>query len=254
MAVDADHGLVDVRHALAERADDVAHVGGRGVADGVGDVDRGGAGVDGRLDHLAEEVGLGAGGVLGRELDVGAVAGGPAHARHGLLDDLLLGHLQLELAMDGAGGQEDVDPRPLGVLDGLPGPVDVVLAAAGQAADDRPADVLGDLAARPRSRRARRWGSRPRSRPRPGRPGPGRPPSSPARFMLAPGDCSPSRSVVSKITISRDAPVLMEWGSWKTEGFWGDQQKNPKAVRPWGSVELMQHRMAHRPSAEVRPG
>ena len=85
VAVDADHGLVDVRHALAERADHVGHVGGRGVADRVGDVDRGGAGVDGRLDHLAEEVGLGAGGVFGRELDVGAVAGRPLHAGHGPL-------------------------------------------------------------------------------------------------------------------------------------------------------------------------
>ena len=56
--------------------------------------------------------------------------------------------LQLELAVDGAGGQEDVDPRPLGVLDGLPGPVDVGLAAAGQPADDRAADVAGDLAHR----------------------------------------------------------------------------------------------------------
>ena len=42
----------------------------RGVADGVGDVDRRGAGGDGRFDDAAEEVGLGAGGVFGRELDV----------------------------------------------------------------------------------------------------------------------------------------------------------------------------------------
>ena len=74
VAVDADHGLVDVGHAVAERLDDVVHVAGRGVAHGVGNVDRGGPGGDGRLDHLAEEIGLGAGGVLGRELDVGAIA------------------------------------------------------------------------------------------------------------------------------------------------------------------------------------
>ena len=52
VAVDADHRLVDVGHALAERCDHAAHVGGRGVADRVGDVDGGGAGVDGRLDDL----------------------------------------------------------------------------------------------------------------------------------------------------------------------------------------------------------
>ena len=57
------------------------HVRRRGVADGVGNVDRRGAGVDGRFDHLAEKIGLGAGGVFGRELDVVAVADGPLHAR-----------------------------------------------------------------------------------------------------------------------------------------------------------------------------
>ena len=48
--------------------------------------------------------------------------------------------------MDGAGGEEDVDPRLLGVPDGLPGAVDVLLAAAGQAADLHAADRAGDLA------------------------------------------------------------------------------------------------------------
>ena len=73
VAVDADDGLADVRHALAEGADDAGVLGGRGVADGVGDVDRGRAGLDGGLDDLAEEVDLGARGVLGAELDVAAV-------------------------------------------------------------------------------------------------------------------------------------------------------------------------------------
>ena len=50
------------------------------------------------------------------------------------------------LAVDGAGGEKDVDSRLLGVADGFPGPVDVGLAAAGQSADDRAADVAGDLA------------------------------------------------------------------------------------------------------------
>ena len=50
------------------------------------------------------------------------------------------------LAVDGAGGEEDVDPRPLGMAHRLPRPIDVVVAAAGQAADDRASDVAGDLA------------------------------------------------------------------------------------------------------------
>ena len=66
---------------------------GHGVADRVGNVDRRGAGLDGRLDDLGEEIQLGAGGVLGRELDVVAVALGPLDALDGPADDLLLGHL-----------------------------------------------------------------------------------------------------------------------------------------------------------------
>ena len=168
--------------------------------------DRRGPGGDGRLDHLAEEIGLGPGGVLGRELDVRAIARRPPHARHRLANDLVLVHLQLVLAMDGAGGQEDVDPRPLGRTHGFPSAVDVFVAAAGQPANRRPADRLGDLATASKS---------------PGE-AMGKPasitstPNSTsawaisifsARFMLAPGDCSPSRSVVSKMMIRREGFV-----------------------------------------------
>ena len=54
------------------------------------------------------------------------------------------GHPQLVLAVDGRGGQEDVNPRLLGVLHSLPGAVDVLLVAPGQAADDRAGDLGGD--------------------------------------------------------------------------------------------------------------
>ncbi len=46
--------------------------------------------------------------------------------------------------MDGAGGQEDVDARAGRILDGLPGAVDVLGVAAGQAADDGALDLAGD--------------------------------------------------------------------------------------------------------------
>ena len=54
--------------------------------------------------------------------------------------------------MNGAGGDERVDPGPLGVLHGLPGSTDVLFVAPGEAADDGDvavvvdgvADVLGD--------------------------------------------------------------------------------------------------------------
>ncbi len=46
--------------------------------------------------------------------------------------------------MDGAGGQEDMDARPGGVLDSGGGAVDVVRVAAGQTADDRAFDLARD--------------------------------------------------------------------------------------------------------------
>ena len=143
--MNADDRLVDVRHAVAERLDDLAHLARRGVADRVGNVDRRGAGGDRGLDHLAEEIGLGAGGVLGRVFDVVAEAAGPLHPRHRLADHLLLAHFQLELAVDRAGGEKDVQPRAFGVSQGVAGPIDVGVAAAGQPADHRAAHVAGDF-------------------------------------------------------------------------------------------------------------
>ena len=118
---------------------------GRGVADRVGDVDRGRPGPNRRLHDLAEEILFRPGGVFRREFDVRTVPGGAFHAGHGLLDDLLLVHLELVLPMDRAGGEEDVDPGVLRVLDGLPRPVDVLVPATGQSANRRAAYDLGNL-------------------------------------------------------------------------------------------------------------
>jgi hypothetical protein len=60
------------------------------------------------------------------------------------LDDLLGGHAELVLSVNRRGGQEDMDAGLLGVLDRLPGAVDVAVVAAGQAADGRAGDLGGD--------------------------------------------------------------------------------------------------------------
>ena len=70
MAVDADDRPSRCS-ARARRAAQEGRVLGRDrVSDGVGDVHRGRARVDGRLDDLGEEIDLGPRGVLGAELDV----------------------------------------------------------------------------------------------------------------------------------------------------------------------------------------
>ncbi len=133
MAVHADHGApVD---ALLEVADRRAELRRHGVADGVGDVDRRRAGVDRGQDDLCEEVQFRACRVLGAELHVLAVALGTSDALLRSAHDLLLGHLELELAVDGRGCQEDVDAWPLGVFERLPGAVDVGVGTARQAGD-----------------------------------------------------------------------------------------------------------------------
>src|SRR4051794_29277921 len=52
--------------------------------------------------------------------------------------------LQLALDVDIAGGDEGVDAGALGVLDRVPGRVDVLHRRACEPADDRPLDLAGD--------------------------------------------------------------------------------------------------------------
>ena len=98
-------------HGVDDVADELGVVLGHAVADGVGDVQRGGAVVDRELAHLAHEVEVGAAAVLGRELDVVAVALGPGDAAGGLGLHLVLGHPQLLLHVDRRRRDEDVDAR-----------------------------------------------------------------------------------------------------------------------------------------------
>ena len=108
---------------------------GRGVADGVGQVDRRRAGLDRGLHDLLQELHLRAAGVLGGELDVVGVLPRLLDRLDGQLDDLFLALAQLVLAVDLAGGAEDVDARACGVLDRFAGALDVLGRAAGQPAD-----------------------------------------------------------------------------------------------------------------------
>ena len=203
MTVDGNHRAVDIRHPLLQVPNDRRVLGRRGVADGVGDVHRGGAGGDRSLDDFAQKIRLGAGGVLGAELDVVAPRLGPFDALDGAGDDLFGRHPQFMFAVDRAGGEEDVDPpaRP----DGVGGPDRCRRRGSGPSRRSSPdRHTAPRYSARPRSRRGWRRGSRPRSRPRRGRTGPRRRASFSAAVMLHPGDCSPSRSVVSKIVTRSD--------------------------------------------------
>ena len=83
VAVDGEADAVDAAHVLAQVAEELGELIRHGVAHGVGDVHGGGAGLDGRLDHLGQELELGARGVLGRELHVLAELARELHAVDG---------------------------------------------------------------------------------------------------------------------------------------------------------------------------
>ncbi len=134
------------RHIFHQITEHLGVFGGIGVADRVGDVDRAGAGLDGGFDAAAQEVALGAGGVLGRPFDIAAQVAGVGHRRVNRVDHILRAHLQDVVAVLWAGGYEGVDAPALGGADRVGATLDIGDAGPGQPADRALGDDLRDLA------------------------------------------------------------------------------------------------------------
>ena len=190
--------------------DQRAELVGHGVADGVGDVERGRAGA--RSRRRAPRRGTSGSlraGVLGRELDVGA----QRCARSATISRDALEHLARAscAACASCAGREvarKVWMRGRAApLHRLPGARRCRRASArASAADDRrlaprrPAPTsLGDARAPPRGRRATPPGKPASMTSTPRRASARATSSFSAEVIVAPGDCSPSRSVVSKM-------------------------------------------------------
>jgi len=108
--------------------------------------------------------------------------------------------------MDRTGSKKNVDPHITTMLQGFPSTINVALVATCQATDSRPrnggrdfskspTEVIGkpaSITSTPKS--TNDWATS----------------SFSSRFMLHPGDCSPSRNVVSKMVICRGLSVDME--------------------------------------------
>src|SRR5581483_7999600 len=86
----------------------------------------------------------GAGRVLRRKLYVVGVLASAANAFDRATDDLFLGHLELELTVNGAGSQENMDTPARAVAQSCAGAIDVGGVAARQAADDGAAHFFRD--------------------------------------------------------------------------------------------------------------
>ena len=145
VAVDAD------RRVAADEIDDAPderpELRRDGVADGVGDVDRGGAGLDDGLVDLHQEVEVGAARVLGAELDLGVAAQGVAAVGHPLASGgqrLVAADPQLVLEVDVAGGDEDVEMGPLGDANRLDGALRIAVLTACQRRDGDAPNFAGD--------------------------------------------------------------------------------------------------------------
>src|SRR4029078_9299674 len=89
------------------------------IANGVGNVERGGAGLNRALNHLGQEIEFRTRGVLGRKLNVVTAFASALDPLYRALDNLIGRHAQLEFAVDRAGREEDVDAWPRRVLDGI---------------------------------------------------------------------------------------------------------------------------------------
>ncbi len=125
VAVDADHGSVDIGYLLEEGRDKIMKFEGGGVAHCVGDINRRRSGGDSCLDNAAEKVMVAAKGILGGEFDIGEVTAGVLHRRRCRLKNLFAAQAQLMLKVDIRGGDEGVNPRRFGLPDRLPGAVDI---------------------------------------------------------------------------------------------------------------------------------
>ena len=141
----ADDCVVDVFYVLAQVRDEGGVLLRHGVADGVGNIDRGGSGLDGGLHDTSQELGFRARGILRRKLDILHQCLGAFHAFDRQTNDLFFGLFQFELAVNGGGGQEDVNSREIASrLHGGSRCIDILGDTSSQPADDRSLDFGGD--------------------------------------------------------------------------------------------------------------
>ena len=189
-----------LRDQLVEPAEEGRVLGRRRVADGVGDVDHPGALGDRDRADLGRELDVGPGGVHRRELDVVAELAGVGDGGLRLALDVLAVGLELVLDVDVGGRDERVDPRPLGVLDRSPRGLDVAPSGSAPARRSTGPETVRAIASTASKSPGEVIGK------------PASITSTPSRASCVaistfscvlseiPGDCSPSRSVVSKIS------------------------------------------------------
>ena len=147
VAVNGENSVIDIGNVLIDPSDQIAELSRCGVADGVGNVDRGCPCRNGGFDHLIEELRITAPGVFTGKLDILNQGAGVADHLGNDAQDIGSALAQFVLEMDVAGCDEGMDPaagrRGHRISTGL----DISFGGTGQTADDRallPSDDLGD--------------------------------------------------------------------------------------------------------------
>ncbi|MPL94951.1 hypothetical protein SDC9_41114 [bioreactor metagenome] len=144
VAMGGEDDLVGARHLFEQHRDDLGRFLRQGIADGIGNVDRRGAGLDRGLDHAAQVIAFGADRVHRRPLHVLAQVAGVVHGVGDALDHLVLIEVG-DAAVARRGADEGVDTGARRVFHRLPAAVDVLVIRAREAADHRILGVLRDI-------------------------------------------------------------------------------------------------------------
>ena len=139
-----DDDVVGAGDVLEDAGDEAGELVRDRVSDGVGNVDRGRAGLDHLAQHAADEIDIRARRVHRRELDVAGVLLRPGDHLARLLQHRLAVLAQLVRDVDVGGGEEDVDARILRVADRFPALVDIVGHGAAERRDLGAAHFAGD--------------------------------------------------------------------------------------------------------------
>ena len=145
VAVNRQDRLVDIWHTVKQHGHQVGVLGRGGVANRIGDVDGGRAGINRGFNATAQEVMLGARSVLGRPFNVVGKFACQCNTFNHLFQNAFRFHLQFEFHMQGACGNEGVDAFVFCRFQCFGGPFDVAFGRAGQRTDGRALDLFGDF-------------------------------------------------------------------------------------------------------------
>ena len=145
VAVGREDDFLAARHAFAQHPDELQIFLRRRIADGVGDIDRRGAGSDRQLHAAAQEIGLRARRVFRAPLHIVREIARSRHRGAHRVEHGIGPHLQLVLHMNRAGGDEGVDAKALRRLQRFAGAIDILEARTCETADHRVLRALGDF-------------------------------------------------------------------------------------------------------------